>query len=227
MASRREKRDMSVDEFNAWYEAERKVDAARADCQEEGGPSVSLVPNPTSCPLDFLPDEVTVPAEDAGESHIIPFKPEPSRKTGGWSAERQRQFIQALAETGSVHLASRHAGLSARSAYGLRVRSPAFARAWDTAQQLAVGRLSALAFDRAIHGRVEQIYSDGQLIAERRLPSDRLTMWLLSRLDPKRFAYPWERAKNDAVDPQAEAQQSFSTVLAALTDTPEDGDLPE
>ena len=63
------------------------------------------------------------------------------KRLAGWSAERQRVFLVNLAETGSVHLASAAARLTARSAYRLRARSPAFAAAWDTADQLAVGRL--------------------------------------------------------------------------------------
>jgi hypothetical protein len=98
----------------------------------------------------------------------------------------------------------------------LRTRSPAFAAAWNAAQQLAVGRLSAVAFDRALNGRVEQVYSEGMLIAEKRVPSDRLLTWLLARLDPKRFALPWEQ-RGDA-DPQAEAVASFPDMLAAVTD---------
>jgi len=144
---------------------------------------------------------------------------EDSRKRlAGWSAERQRLFLEDLAETGSVHLAAAGARLSARSAYRLRARSPAFATAWNAAQQIAVGRLSALAFDRAIHGRVEQVFRDGELVAERRLPSDRLLTWLLARLDPRRFALPWEQRGN--ADPQAEAVATFPDLLDAITDTP-------
>lgn len=124
-----------------------------------------------------------------------------------------------LAETGSVHLASAGARLTARSAYRLRARSPEFAAAWDTADQLAVGRLSALAFDRAINGRTEQIWQEGELVAEKRLPSDRLLMWLLARLAPRRFAAPWELRKDGAADPQAEARHSFPALLDALSDT--------
>ena len=156
-------REWTVEEFNAWAEAKRETEAVREAGAEEGGPRVSLVPKPTSVPLDFLPDEVALPVpvrpgpgaiEAPLEGSAVRFEPEPSRKTGGWSAARQRLFIESLAETGSVHLSASAAGLSARSAYALRVRSSAFAVAWDAAQQLAVGRLSALAFDRAIHGRV-------------------------------------------------------------------------
>ena len=84
------------------------------------------------------------------------------------------------------------------------------------AEQLAVGRLSPIAFDRAINGRVEQIYSGGELVAEKRVPSDKMLMWLLARLDPKRFALPWEQ-RGDA-DPQAEAAAAFSGLLDGLTD---------
>lgn len=218
----RAKRDMTVEEFDVWAAAQRNVSDVKDACAEEGGPRVSLVPLPTSVPVDFLPDEVSLPVPAPAGLHAVPFSPEPSRKTGGWSAERQRMFIESLAETGSVHLSARSAGLSARSAYALRVRSTQFAAAWDAAQQLAVGRLSALAFDRAIHGRVEQVYRDGELIGEKQVPSERLLMWLLARLDPKRFAAPWERGKDDRSDPQAETQQAFPRFLDALTDVAAD-----
>lgn len=215
--------DMTLEEFEAWCAERRDVTELLDAAEEEGGPRVSLVPVPTSAPVDFLPDEVAAPsAQPQLPSPAVPFTPEPSRKTGGWSAARQRLFIEALAETGTVHLAAKGAGLSARSAYALRVRSPAFAAAWDAAQQLAVGRLSALAFDRAIHGRIEQVYHQGDLVGEKRVPSERLLMWLLARLDPRRFAAPWERRKDDPADPQAEAQQAFPALLDRLTDTPAD-----
>ena len=213
-------RDMTFEEFERWSEASQNVREVLEATAEEGGPSVSQVPEPTSVPLDFLPDEVQLPVP-APAPGVVRFKPEPSRKVGGWNAARQRLYIETLAETGSVHLSAKAAGLSARSAYALRVRSPAFSAAWDAAQQLAVGRLSALAFDRAIHGRVEQVYHEGHLVAEKRVPSERLLMWLLSRLDPKRFALPWERDKDSAADPQAEAQQAFPALLERLSDVAE------
>jgi hypothetical protein len=179
-------------------------------------------PVPQSVPLDNLPDEITLPAPVPAAGEAIPFTPDPSRKAGGWSAERQRLFIEILAETGTVHLAARSAGLSARGAYRLRVRSQAFAAAWDAAQQLAVGRLSALAFDRAVHGRIDQVYHDGQLVGEKRVPSERLLMWLLARLDPKCFAAPWERRHDDLSDPQADAHLAFPVLLDALGDVAAD-----
>ena len=218
----RSSRDMTTEEYAAWNTATAAIKQTLAATAEEGGPSVSLVPIPASVPLDFLPDEVDVPADlQPGDLRAVPFAPEPSRKTGGWSADRQRGFIEVLAETGSIHLAARAAGLSARSAYALRVRSAAFAAAWDGAQMLAVGRLSAIAFDRAIHGRVEKVYHQGDLIGERRIPSEKLLMWLLARLDPNRFAAPWERRSGDDANPQAAMHGAFPALLAALRDTAE------
>ena len=220
-------REWTVEEFNDWVAASDRHEAVAEAADEAGGPSLSLVPRPDRqevWPTDLLAPAPESPA-DSGEAPLpaTPFDGvalEDSRKRlAGWSAERQRLFLGNLAETGSVHLASAAARLTARSAYRLRARSPAFAAAWDSADQLAVGRLSALAFDRAINGRTEQIWHEGNLVAEKRLPSDRLLMWLLARLDPRRFAAPWELRKDGAADPQIEAREAFPALLDSLTDT--------
>jgi len=220
-------RDLTLEEFDDWAAATDRNETVAEAADEEGGPSLSLVPlkeRNEVWPTDLLPS-ANASTEASGEppAPATPFDGvalEDSRKRlAGWSAERQRLFLCNLAETGSVHLACAAARLSARSAYRLRARSPAFAAAWDVADQLAVGRLSAIAFDRAINGRTEQVWHEGNLVAEKRLPSDRLLMWLLARLDPRRFAAPWELRKDGAADPQAEARESFPALLDALTDT--------
>jgi len=238
--AKRELPDITVDEFDEWCKAKDKLDGVAAAADEVGGPRLSLVPLPEqniAWPTDLLPPgpppaclgEGDRPEAGGGvepqaqAEPPIPATPfdgiplESSRKRlAGWSAERQKYFLTALAETGQVHLAAAAARLSVRSAQALRVRSPAFNAGWRLAEQLAVGRLSPLAFDRAINGRVEQVYQGSDLVAERRVPSDKLLMWLLARLDPRRFALPWEQ-RGDA-DPQAEAAAAFAGVLAALPD---------
>jgi len=214
-----------MEEFDAWSAARTKCMEVRASADECGGPMLSLVSEPDqeqAWPTDLLapaapdpdaplPNPDSKVASSAQAIAAMPFDgvdlPDSRNRLAGWSADRQRVFLAALAETGSVHLASDHARLSARSAYRLRTRSPAFARAWDSALTLSVGRLSAIVFDRAIHGRIEQVYRDGELIGERRVPNDRLLTWLLARLDPKRFALPWEQ-RGDG-DPQREAVTAF------------------
>ncbi|MGZ2412050.1 hypothetical protein ACUXST_001471 [Sphingomonas sp. F9_3S_D5_B_2] len=226
--ARRVARDMTIEEYEAWSAAGKRFEEVAAAADEEGGPRLSLVPLPEqniAWPTDLLPPAVPAAevATDADSGTAIPPMPfdgvelEDSRKRlAGWSADRQRMFLTYLAETGSVHLAAGAARLTARGAYRLRARSPVFAQAWNAAQQLAVGRLSAIAFDRAINGRVEQVYHQGELVGERRVPSDRLLTWLLARLDPKRFALPWEQ-RGDG-DPQAEAVAAFPALLEAVTD---------
>ena len=215
---------MDTDGFMAWMKASDAVDEMQAATGETGGPVVSMTPRPLHLPMEIEPDSFEViPNAHPG---AIAFDPQASRLQQGWTAERQMIFIERLAETGTVHAASKSSGLSARSAYRLRARSARFAAAWDAAQQLAVGRLSTLVFDRAINGRVEQVFTGGDEVLERRVPSDRLLMWLLVRLDPKRFAAPWERRADDLSDPQAEARAAFPALLDQLTDTL-DGDFAE
>nr|WP_294850495.1 hypothetical protein [uncultured Sphingomonas sp.] len=209
MGKRSAGREMTMEEYEAWSAAYKLSEKVKETANEVGGPQLSLVPIPTAMKPGPEPDNLDHPAN---------FEPEPSRNRHGWSALRQRVFILTLAETGSVHVAAKEALMSARGAYALRVRSGAFRLAWDTAQQLAVGRLSALAFDRAINGRPEQIYEGGELVGERRVPNDRLLMWLLARLDPKRFAMPWEQ-RGDAGDPQADASSAIAGHLDGLEDT--------
>ena len=122
--------------------------------------------------------------------------------------------------TGSVGEASAAAGVSSRSAYRLRNRagSESFAAAWDAAQSLSATRLAALAFDRAINGRVERFYKDGELVMERRLPSDRLLTWLLTHLDPLRFGGPLRQAMLAGIDPRALAAQAVPRLSAELAD---------
>ena len=227
MVKRAAGRNMTIEEFDAWSAAKGRIDAVHAAADEGGGPALSLVPAPqqeTAWPTDLLPPTGEVALSDDASIVAMPFDgvelPESRNRLAGWSADRQRYFLSTLAETGSVHLASEAARLTARSAYRLRTRSPAFARAWDTALQLSVGRLSAIVFDRAINGRVEQMYCEGVLVGERRVPSDKLLTWLLARLDPKRFALPWEQ-RGDA-DPQADAVAAFPALLEGLADTPFD-----
>ena len=221
---RRAKRDLTVEEFDDWCKASEAFEKVAEAADEVGGPRLSLVPLPEqniAWPTDLLPPQGGSADSDSGASiEATPFDGIPlesSRKRlAGWSADRQRLFLTVLAETGQVHLAAAAARLTVRSAQALRVRSAAFNAGWRLAEQMAVGRLSPLAFDRAINGRIEQIYSDGQLVEEKRVPSDKLLMWLLARLDPKRFALPWEQRGN--ADPQAEAATAFPALLERLSD---------
>lgn len=166
--------------------------------------------------------------EDAqqAQSEAPAFTPAPTRKKhSGWTADRQRKFIEHLSLTGSVGEASAIAGVNSRSAYRLRNKAGAesFARAWDSALSLAATRLAAIAFDRALHGRSERFYKDGELVMERKMPSDYLLTWLLSRLDPLQFGSPSAKALAAATgDPRDQARNSLPELTAGLTDVAPD-----
>jgi hypothetical protein len=113
------------------------------------------------------------------------------RRADGWSPQKQRRFIEALADTGSVADAARDISMSVMSCYRLR-RSPgaeSFAAAWDAAIREASKRLVDVAFERAINGTHEPIIdSNGNLRGARVRHNDRLLMFLLRAHAPATYA---------------------------------------
>lgn len=99
----------------------------------------------------------------------------------GWTPERQRAFIAALADTGSVSRAASLVNMSPEGAYYLRRQAGAesFRRAWEAALDFGVQRLKDLAFERAIEGELVPVMSFGKLVGYRRKTNDRLLMFCL------------------------------------------------
>ena len=77
-----------------------------------------------------------------------------SSRHDGWTAERQRKFVAALAAMGSVARAAKSVGMGITSAYNLRRRAGAesFAAAWDAALREGQDRAFDRAMERAVHG---------------------------------------------------------------------------
>lgn len=103
--------------------------------------------------------------------------------------DRQRAFIKALAQTGSVSLASKVIGNAATSLYALKLRPEAasFAAAWDSAVQMGARQILDILVDHAINGAPEFIYKDGEIVAERRIFNYRMMMWIVTHAMPERF----------------------------------------
>ncbi|MEP6983851.1 MAG: hypothetical protein ABI853_09435 [Sphingomicrobium sp.] len=58
---------------------------------------------------------------------------------------------------------------------------------------------------------------------ERRIPSDYLLTWLLSRLDPLTFGSPTAKALAAVTgDPREKARQELPSLMAALEDVPDE-----
>ena len=147
---------------------------------------------------------------------------EPARlrpRHDGWTAERQRTFIATLAETGCISDACAAAGISPKSAYRLRAHpsAGAFVEAWDRALAVATGRLASIAFDRAIKGSTREMWKDGELVGEVRAPSDKLLMFLLTKLDARRFG-AFAGMSVASPDPLAIARDGLAEALDRLVD---------
>ncbi len=112
------------------------------------------------------------------------------RRVDGWSPEKQRGFIEALADTGSVMQAAAAVGMSERSAYSLRRAQGAqgFDRAWAIATEAAGKRLLDEAFERALVGSDEPVFNrDGDRVGRRFRKSDGMLQFLLRGYFPERF----------------------------------------
>lgn len=130
-------------------------------------------------------DEQAVACAAAGPD-APSFLPVPVRaRHDGWTPERQRAFVEHLADTGSVREAATLVGMTEQSAWRLRRRTGAagFGAAWDAALRQAMRQLVASALERAIQGTIVRRFYHGELIAEERVHSERLLIHLLGRAD--------------------------------------------
>jgi hypothetical protein len=111
-------------------------------------------------------------------------------RVDGWSPEKQRRFIETLADTGSVIKAALAVDMTERSAYKLR-RSPGaegFDRAWSAAIDAASKRLLDEAFERALVGSDEPVFDrSGNRVGRRLRQSDKMLQFLMRAYMPERF----------------------------------------
>lgn len=110
------------------------------------------------------------------------FTPVPRKfRHDGWTPERQRAFIAALADTGSVSRAAAMVNMAQRNCYTLRRAAGAesFRRAWEAALDFGVARLKDIAFERAIEGYQVPVFVGGKLMGFRRKYNDALLMFCL------------------------------------------------
>lgn len=123
-----------------------------------------------------------VPVAREGRVPLPDFAPVPRKfRHDGWTPERQKAFIEALADTGSVTRAAGMVNMAQTNCYTLR-RAPGaeeFRRAWDAALDFGVQRLKDIAFERAISGEFVPVFIGGSLKGFRRKYNDTLLMFCL------------------------------------------------
>jgi len=124
-----------------------------------------------------------VPVPPAARPDLPDFPPVPRKcnRHDGWTPARQKAFIVALADTGSVRRAAAMVNMSQANAYALRRAAGAegFRRAWDAALDFGLARLKDLAFERAIEGDLVPVFVGGKLMGFRRKHNDALLIFCL------------------------------------------------
>lgn len=162
------------------------------------------------------------------------FTPVPRKyRHDGWTPERQRAFIEALADTGSVTRAAGMVNMAQTNCYTLR-RAPGaeeFRRAWDAALDFGVARLKDIAFERAIEGQLVPVFVAGKLLGYRRQRNDALLMFCLRHYGQDAggrrttIDYFSTRASAGAAsDGAAEAAASTTTVRTVISGGAGDAD---
>ncbi len=103
----------------------------------------------------------------------------------GWTPAARAGFLEMLAKSGVVTDACREVQVSSQAAYALRNRDLLFAAGWDAALSLARARLADELFHRSVNGMVDQVWKDGDIVAERHHHDNRLSIAVLNRLDAR------------------------------------------
>jgi hypothetical protein len=130
-------------------------------------------------------DPCAPPDEDPDPLAFVPVALDRVRHDG-WTPRRQRDFITALSEMGTVLRAARAVGMTKQSAYKLRERPGAerFAAAWDCALQMGYDRMFGLAMDRALNGIVTPRFYKGKQIGTRQRFDYRLALAVINAPPP-------------------------------------------
>jgi hypothetical protein len=172
------------------HPAAQSAASPEAAASPPADPPEAIGPEP---PLPPAPAETHDGAPPAGGYDPADYRWVPVRRRprmDGWTEEKQRRFIEALADTGLVSAAAKAVGMARESAYKLRrsAHGAAFARAWDAARHHAGGFVEDVAFERAIEGVEHHVYDEyGEVVCTRRVYNDRLLMFLLRHLKPERY----------------------------------------
>jgi hypothetical protein len=184
---------------------------------------------------DDWPDEddpalpaLTAADYDPADYRWVPVRRRP--RLDGWTEEKQRRFIETLADTGLVGVAAKAVGMSRAAAYKLRRSShgAAFARAWDAARHHAGALIEDIAFERAIEGVEQEVYNgDGEVVGARLVYDNRLVKYLLSHLKPERYGSLRAADAPAAAVPEAVLEDSLRAMEPALPAPPEQLMVPD
>ncbi len=146
----------------------------------------------------------------------------PTPRHDGWTPERQRIFLEVLAETGSVVQACDACTLSPRSAYNLRWRrdGASFRLGWEAAILIARARLVDTLMERAIEGQEDVMVKDRDAnTVTRHRHDNRLAMSMLSRLDRMADVDPASESGTASAQIISQDFETFLTLIETGADS--------
>ncbi|HEV7289463.1 hypothetical protein [Sphingomonas sp.] len=110
-----------------------------------------------------------------------------AQRYDGWTPEKQKRFLTALARGHNVTKACAIVGMSRQTAYALRdsARGAAFALGWKAAQLRSRDCLADELMDRAFNGVRESVTGDDGRITTRHRHDNQLAWKMLNRLDKR------------------------------------------
>jgi hypothetical protein len=137
-------------------------------------------------PPEVATDEPASPANPQPREapDRLAFEPVPLRyREDGLTPERQRAYVEALADTGVAREAAARIGVSEQAINRVRRRADArsFDRACEAAHIMGARRLRSIAWERAIEGALKGHYYHGERVSEERVYDNRLLIYLLGK----------------------------------------------
>jgi hypothetical protein len=141
-------------------------------------PSTEPASDDSASPFNPQPDET---------ADLLAFEPVPLRyRSDGLTPQKQREFVEALADCGVVREAAARVGVTEQAINRVRRRSDAraFDRACEAAQIFGARRLRSIAWERAIEGTLKGHYYRGERVGEERVYDNRLLTYLLGKTGP-------------------------------------------
>ncbi|HEX8513112.1 MAG TPA: hypothetical protein VF688_08390 [Allosphingosinicella sp.] len=133
-------------------------------------------------------DDVASPfnSSPAWPSDRLAFEPVRLRyRTDGLTPEKQRAYVEALADCGIVREAASRIGVSEQCINRVRRRTDArsFDGACEAAHMIGARRLRSIAIERAIEGTLKGHYYHGERVGEERVHDNRLLIYLLGKTE--------------------------------------------
>jgi hypothetical protein len=170
-------------------------------------PESRIAPSPEAASDDFASPSNPNPGEAPDR---LAFEPVPLRyREDGLTPEKQRAYVEALADCGVACEAAARVGLSEQAINRVRRRDDArsFDRACEAAHLFGARRIRSVVWERAIEGTLKGRYYRGELVAEERVYDNRLLTYLYGKvahlLEPtsesRRICGRWE-AHMDALE---------------------------